>query len=325
MHVPLLIVTAGLNTPEVRDLEFPAFRPDLLQTRSWAPNEDLGRIKIILSEGFASTDARPFVRVKNILAFSFQHAPLDVLETHGIAWPNPVMWRQAAVGCAPPRPPIESHGHSPRTIDFYPRRLARSVACGLPVSPGLETVQGRRGWDRSSSHSTPSTVCERDHMSPCRERRRMCQSDASMPDFNPMCCEPEHSLAASGSTLYVAARGSSRGHRRGHRSEDGCVFCTAEKTMVPIAPAGSNSTLRNHTTAAGSIFGDPLSLKSGRHSAAKPRKRLRNYGEGDSSSGSSMGHNGGKDLDPSSGEESPKLETDETVLAFASQAEEEIL
>lgn len=83
----------------------------------------------------------PLERVKNIVAFSFQHAPLgllshyadvswwalltghaDVLEDSSIAWPNPAMWRQLPFNSAfiqqasPPKPyeDPESHGHSPR-------------------------------------------------------------------------------------------------------------------------------------------------------------------------------------------------------------------
>jgi len=67
----------------------------------------------------------PFERVRNLVAFSFQHAPLgkpwhffsfplrkiipdiicnnladlylDVLEASQIAWPNPAMWRQVSL------------------------------------------------------------------------------------------------------------------------------------------------------------------------------------------------------------------------------------
>ncbi|PQE31591.1 hypothetical protein CJF32_00010467 [Rutstroemia sp. NJR-2017a WRK4] len=65
----------------------------------------------------------PFERVKNLVAFSFQHAPLDVLETSSIAWPNAAMWRQVSL-VAPyyahhtsPRhvvEDLEAHTHSPR-------------------------------------------------------------------------------------------------------------------------------------------------------------------------------------------------------------------
>ncbi|KAH7027257.1 uncharacterized protein B0I36DRAFT_432572 [Microdochium trichocladiopsis] len=102
-------------------LKFPSFRNELLRQSYWNPADELGRIRIIISEGYPRDSATvPLERVKNVMAFSFQHAPLDVLETAAIAWPNPTMWRRAMIS-----PSIsartfgkfessESHAHSPR-------------------------------------------------------------------------------------------------------------------------------------------------------------------------------------------------------------------
>lgn len=58
-------------------LRFPAFRQELLQQSYWSPADELGRIKIIISEGFSRDSlTMPTERVKNVVAFSFQHAPL---------------------------------------------------------------------------------------------------------------------------------------------------------------------------------------------------------------------------------------------------------
>ncbi|TWU72842.1 hypothetical protein ED733_002388 [Metarhizium rileyi] len=52
---------------------------ELLQQDYWSPADDLGRIKLVLSEGFPRDSmTTPLERVKNIVAFSFQHAPLGV-------------------------------------------------------------------------------------------------------------------------------------------------------------------------------------------------------------------------------------------------------
>lgn len=82
----------------------------------------------------------PLERVKNIVAFSFQHAPLgntvdrsnnkqedadanamdlDILESSAIAWPNPSMWRRQPFTASMPVPAYPSedaelHAHSPR-------------------------------------------------------------------------------------------------------------------------------------------------------------------------------------------------------------------
>ena len=84
----------------------------------------------------------PYDRVKNVAAFSFQHAPLgkwifttipqssimvlicllEVLEQSSIAWPNAAMWRQVSLAgpyLAQQQSPqavqnVEAHSHSPR-------------------------------------------------------------------------------------------------------------------------------------------------------------------------------------------------------------------
>ncbi|KAJ6445217.1 NADH dehydrogenase (ubiquinone)-like protein [Purpureocillium lavendulum] len=62
---------------KLEPLRFPIFRRELLFQRNWSPADDLGRIKLILSEGFPRVSpSLPIERVKNIVVFSFQHAPL---------------------------------------------------------------------------------------------------------------------------------------------------------------------------------------------------------------------------------------------------------
>jgi hypothetical protein len=92
------------------------------------------------------------------VAFSFQHAPLHILEFSGIAWPNTGMWKRASgavVNRGPPQrtknPHTEDlHAHSPRRPTGWGSRAmlppiapasdltsARSVVnCGLPIMPG---------------------------------------------------------------------------------------------------------------------------------------------------------------------------------------------
>ncbi|KAK4462572.1 hypothetical protein QBC42DRAFT_326778, partial [Cladorrhinum samala] len=84
------------KTGELERLKFPTFRREILHQNYWNANDDMGRIKVIISEGFPRDSLSvPIERVKNIVTFSFQHAPLEVLESSGIAWPNPLMWRRA--------------------------------------------------------------------------------------------------------------------------------------------------------------------------------------------------------------------------------------
>ncbi|KAI1329204.1 hypothetical protein F5Y16DRAFT_367005 [Xylariaceae sp. FL0255] len=102
-------------------LKFPSFRSELLRQSYWSPADDTGRIKILISEGFPRDSLTvPIERVKNIVAFSFQHAPLEILESSGIAWPNPAMWRRGPFNPTMPVPTkqhedgAEAHIHSPR-------------------------------------------------------------------------------------------------------------------------------------------------------------------------------------------------------------------
>ncbi|KAI9053364.1 hypothetical protein LZ554_002323 [Drepanopeziza brunnea f. sp. 'monogermtubi'] len=108
---------------EFEKLKFPTFHKELLSRTYWNPGDDLGRVKVIIAEGFSREHmAYPFERIKNVVAFSFQHAPLDVLEASSIAWPNAGMWRQVSL-MGPyfgqqfsPRQgsDVEAHSHSPR-------------------------------------------------------------------------------------------------------------------------------------------------------------------------------------------------------------------
>lgn len=62
---------------EFEKMRFPAFHKELLSQSYWNAGDDLGRIKVVISEGFSrEQQTYPFDRIKNIVSFSFQHAPL---------------------------------------------------------------------------------------------------------------------------------------------------------------------------------------------------------------------------------------------------------
>ncbi|KAI8947973.1 hypothetical protein F4801DRAFT_483938 [Xylaria longipes] len=114
-------------------LKFPQFRSELLRQSYWSPADEVGRIKIVISEGFPRDSLTvPIERVKNIVAFSFQHAPLDILESSGIAWPNPAMWRRGPFNPTMPVPSKqhedgpEAHLHSPRRRSSFVKSAASS-------------------------------------------------------------------------------------------------------------------------------------------------------------------------------------------------------
>ena len=62
---------------ESKGLVFPKFREELLKQSFWSPANNLGRIKLIISEGFPRNSlTNPIERIRNMVAFSFQHAPI---------------------------------------------------------------------------------------------------------------------------------------------------------------------------------------------------------------------------------------------------------
>ncbi|KAJ5109756.1 hypothetical protein N7532_002401 [Penicillium argentinense] len=106
-------------------LRFPVYRE-----RKWWFNEaigkDFGKIKVIISEGVMRPDRDPmYERVSNLVVFAFQHAPQDLLEHQGIAWPCSRMWIDKTLpdyGALPTNNesspiPDDIHGDSPSRRD----------------------------------------------------------------------------------------------------------------------------------------------------------------------------------------------------------------
>ncbi|CEJ93748.1 hypothetical protein VHEMI09318 [[Torrubiella] hemipterigena] len=105
---------------DLEPLRFPTFRSEILEQNYWSPADDIGRIKVTISEGFLQpyTD-RSVERIKNLVSFSFQHVPAKILESSGIAWPNERMWQAVRFNSSMTVPTLpsdvpDSHAHSPR-------------------------------------------------------------------------------------------------------------------------------------------------------------------------------------------------------------------
>ncbi|KAL3465136.1 hypothetical protein BJX64DRAFT_297535 [Aspergillus heterothallicus] len=103
-------------------LRFPQFHQEILEQRHWDAGDFHGRIRVVIAEGFARPHRNPpFERVKEIIAFAFQHAPLNVLEYSSIAWPNASMWSKeprlfkynTGSGVSDIKEADDAHGHSP--------------------------------------------------------------------------------------------------------------------------------------------------------------------------------------------------------------------
>jgi hypothetical protein len=62
---------------EMECLKFPIFHHELLAQSYWNAGDELGRIKVVIAEGCVRDPLSATLdRIKNIAAFSFQHAPL---------------------------------------------------------------------------------------------------------------------------------------------------------------------------------------------------------------------------------------------------------
>ncbi|RYP76626.1 hypothetical protein DL769_003586 [Monosporascus sp. CRB-8-3] len=149
---------------ELEPLKFPQFRSELLRQSYWNPADELGRIKIIISEGFPRDSlSAPIERVKNIVAFSFQHAPIDILESSGIAWPNPAMWRRGPFNPSMPVPTqhpkegAEVHLHSPRRQSSYKTTTTNSSGHSSGI-PGLTSVNASTSTILSSMPNTQALL-----------------------------------------------------------------------------------------------------------------------------------------------------------------------
>ncbi|KAM0522452.1 hypothetical protein ACHAPE_002042 [Trichoderma viride] len=159
---------------DLEPLRFPSFRQELLRQNHWNPADDFGRIKIVISEGFPRDSlSMPIERVKNVVAFSFQHAPLEILEASGIAWPNPSMWRRIPVATSMtvpsyPSDDTESHAHSPRRkhsrnnagLTKSSTENVHRIIANRPLRHGQRKSSTQSGSSRSTSGSTSTGTME---------------------------------------------------------------------------------------------------------------------------------------------------------------------
>lgn len=204
----------------------------------------MNRIRIIISEGFLRDSlSTPFERVKNLVAFSFQHAPLgqhtltvsrgnhtgtdawtDILESSGIAWPNPSMWQRSpstsSMAAQTYTSPItESHAHSPRRqLEplFTPPALTTTRSKFPMIGNSRETssrgenratdrmfaresrqhrsTDGSMDWiAEPASSSTPQSSFQTAIQA--LRKARMSNTDESMPDYVSRFEEPEKPTA----------------------------------------------------------------------------------------------------------------------------------
>lgn len=126
-----------------KPLRFPPFHAEILQQSHWDAGDSLGRIRIVLAEGVVHSsgfaDNRTFDKLREVVVFSFQHAPKHILEYSGIAWPNARMFALAMQNTRTNN--FDAHAHSPRRPGSTTRQTGtqsmQSTNTSLPVSGTL--------------------------------------------------------------------------------------------------------------------------------------------------------------------------------------------
>ncbi|KAL4743054.1 hypothetical protein BDV11DRAFT_216221 [Aspergillus similis] len=189
-------------------LRFPPFHQEILEQRHWDAGDLHGRIRVVVAEGFARPHRNPpFERVKEIIAFAFQHAPLNVLEYSSIAWPNTSMWSKeprlfkynAGSGVSDPKEAEDSHAHSPATRQDETRPPVAPITGQVGNPPALNLWRNRsyqgpvpqwQGNYREPRWAPPETVFADPFIDPyvldpaARHRgARQSWEDISMPDY----------------------------------------------------------------------------------------------------------------------------------------------
>ncbi|QQK43814.1 RNA-binding motif protein, Y chromosome, family 1 member F/J [Penicillium digitatum] len=154
-------------------LRFPQFHSEILQQKHWDAGDSQGRIKIVIAEGFSRPNrSPPFERYKHVIAFSFQHAPLDVLEFSDIAWPNPNMWLVMPPNASRYGPAARygtskivgdgAHGHSPSKPSRPEHRITITANTSSQISSNAATYSGsnsstHNAWTPNRGFPIPST------------------------------------------------------------------------------------------------------------------------------------------------------------------------
>ncbi|KAF2174905.1 hypothetical protein K469DRAFT_680758 [Zopfia rhizophila CBS 207.26] len=198
-------------------LQFPPFHQNVLMQSSWDVRESSGRIKLFLSEQLLnntnSTRDLEIGATNDIVCFSFQHAPRDVLEQAGLSWPlrNPLYLSsalaarqsrsQTPTSYAKPRNRVpDSRAQSPvskQSGNIFARPHNPELHTKLksepfpkfsqfPVPPGREQPRRRAGiWDDSLSESLGDPFDDISMMDTWSTRHTSSNStaDISMPDY----------------------------------------------------------------------------------------------------------------------------------------------
>ncbi|KAL9100270.1 MAG: hypothetical protein Q9163_004330 [Psora crenata] len=172
---------------KTNQLIFPPFHNEILDQTWVNPAQDLGRIKVIIAEGVRPTPASGFEKIRNIVIFSFQHAPLPILEDTGIAWPNHGMWYQAALQFDNALSPHRAKEVEPDSHAHSPRKPGR-IRSGLASSNEAHHVLNNNTVDSGTVRRFPNTSAN------LRAKQPMHLADPFIGDLKPVDGRPSSFL-----------------------------------------------------------------------------------------------------------------------------------
>ncbi|KAK3723144.1 hypothetical protein LTR37_001867 [Vermiconidia calcicola] len=88
--------TSSASSPSVtrqsNQLQFPPFHREIMSQSHWNAADRVGRIRVELSAVYVPEGVGRYVKLRDIVIFAFQPAPLELLEHSGVAWPNTHMF-----------------------------------------------------------------------------------------------------------------------------------------------------------------------------------------------------------------------------------------
>ncbi|KAK5070947.1 hypothetical protein LTR64_003921 [Lithohypha guttulata] len=160
------------------DLRFPPFHSEILQQSHWDAGDGLGRIRLVIAEGIArpdvNSDILAFRRLRDVVAFSFQHAPQHILDHSGIAWPNARMFQKKIL--PKPQSDFQAHAHSPQRSGKQYAQTPMPIPGSMHASASWSSAQALVADDPFVGPSvTAKSFFERS--------QRKAHTDVSMSDY----------------------------------------------------------------------------------------------------------------------------------------------
>ncbi|KAI9677205.1 MAG: hypothetical protein M1829_002779 [Trizodia sp. TS-e1964] len=181
-------------------LRFPFFNNDLLNQTWWNVLAEQGRIKVVIGAIVTivayDEQSMPVQQVRNLVAFSFQHAPIEILEGAGVAWPNPGMWHRVVTPLSlgqPAKQPIlddhEAHAHSPRRVYNNPETIQQPIRNFRYANEGPPAFRGPihnpfpSSYVSANAKGSVDPFVDSATIWQAREHGVQHDSDLSMPDY----------------------------------------------------------------------------------------------------------------------------------------------